>query len=202
VNDYRSTHISLSLDSSTMKLCNTKYIVLGRGGHNQHNVFIQEYLDKRDELRQRCVLAKTRKMKRLIQEELIGWVHRKKGRFVTKCKYKRGTYRIISRDDTLKKVAQALRENRKMKSVSSKPIFDFTPEHYNCFDTVISELASNKVEDPHDENGGIEDGIINHSTALRDVDRHEWINDVNSFLNHFDVFSSRDGMLHTQDKSN
>jgi hypothetical protein len=91
-----------------------KYIKLGRVARNQRDAFHQQYLDRKDQLREQYVLCSTHKEKRYIQEMLIEWVKQMDGEFVEESPHDNKVLQVVT-DYTklLKKVAQALREARK-----------------------------------------------------------------------------------------
>lgn len=88
---------------------------MGRGARNQRDPFHQQYLDRKDELREQYVLCRTHQEKRHIQEMLLAWVEEMNGQFVEEHPLNKRAFQIVT-DHTklLKKVAQALREPRKI----------------------------------------------------------------------------------------
>jgi hypothetical protein len=95
----------------------------GRGARTVHNTLHQSFLDEKDKWRPIYKsIQKDNKMKRSIQRILMTWVQDNGGRFLKKCEEveNEGFYRVLTEEEILDRIAQALREDRKYNPVSAK----------------------------------------------------------------------------------
>jgi hypothetical protein len=95
----------------------------GRGARTVHNTLHQSFLGEKDKWRPIYKsIRKDNKLKRSIQRILMTWVQDNGGRFLKKCEEvaNEGFYRVLTEEEILDRIAQALREDRKYNPVSAK----------------------------------------------------------------------------------
>jgi hypothetical protein len=127
-----------------------KFIKLGRGARNQRDSFHQQYLDRKDQLREQYIFCRTHKEKRHIQELLVAWVKQMQGEFVEESPDNKRVLQVVTDDKKiLKKVAQALRELRKgpQRGQASVPL---PPSKFRCPTHTPTKTSSSETRLPDD----------------------------------------------------